>query len=53
MIDWMMHLRTDLEQRFRSLSYPELEALGEELLAFRTLDDLKTWLDAHVSESAD
>jgi len=103
LIDWMMHLREDLEQRFRveltefeeqmkmpyvtsverlakaeggagvlvrqlrrvlgplpeeiegrirSLSYPEIEALGEELLAFRTLDDLRIWLDARVSESA-
>jgi hypothetical protein len=106
LIDWMMHLRADLEQRFRvelaefeeqmtmpyvtsverlaktegkteggagvllrllkrvygplpeavegrirSLSYPDLEALSEELLAFRTLDDLGAWLDAHVSES--
>jgi hypothetical protein len=104
LIDWMMHLRTDLEQRFhvemaefeekmnmpyvtsvkrlakaeggagvllrplrrvcgplpedvegriRSLSYPDLEALGEELLAFRALDDLRAWLDAHVSKSAE
>jgi len=27
--------------------------LSEELLAFRTLDDLKAWLDAHVSRSAE
>ena len=39
--------------RVRSLPYPELEALGEELLAFRTLDDLGAWLDAHVCESAE
>ncbi len=103
LIDWMMHLRADLEQRFRvelaefeeqmnmpyvtsverlakaeggagvlltqlggicgplpeeitgrirSLPYPELEALGKALLAFRTLDDLEAWLDAHASESA-
>lgn len=103
LIDWMMHLREDLEQRFRvelaefeeqtqmpyvtsverlakaeggagvllrqlgrvcgplpkeieervrSLSYPEIQALGEELLAFSTLSDLRAWLDAKVSESA-
>lgn len=112
LIDWMMHLRADLEQRFRvelaefeeqmnmpyvtsierlakaeglaegkaeggagvllpllgricgplpeeiagrirSLPYPDLEALGKELLAFRTLEDLEAWLDTHVSESAE
>ena len=45
-------LPEDIETRVRSLSYPDIEALGEELLAFRTLDDLRTWLDANVSESA-
>jgi len=46
-------LPEDVEGRIRSLSYPDLEALSEELLAFRALDDLKAWLDAHVSRSAE
>ncbi len=46
-------LPEDVEGRIRSLSYPDLEALSEELLAFRTLDDLGAWLDAHVSKSAE
>ncbi len=45
-------LPREMEERVRGLSYPEMEALGEKLLAFRTLDDLRTWLDANVSESA-
>jgi hypothetical protein len=28
------------------------KALSEELFIFRALDDLKAWLDAHVSKSA-
>jgi hypothetical protein len=38
-------LPEETEGRIRSLSFPELEALGDDLLAFRTLDDLCTWLD--------
>jgi hypothetical protein len=46
-------LPEEIEGRVRSLSYPELEAFGEELLAFRSLDDLEAWLDARVSESVE
>jgi hypothetical protein len=45
-------LPEEIEGRIRSLSYPEIEALGEELLAFRTPEDLRTWLDARPAESA-
>jgi hypothetical protein len=45
-------LPEEIEGRIRSLSYPEIEALGEELLAFRTLEELRTWLDARPAESA-
>ena len=34
-------LPEDVEGRVRRLSYPQVEALGEELLAFGTLDDLR------------
>ena len=102
LIDWMMHLREDLEQRFRvelaefeeqmkmpyvtsverlakaeggadvvlrvlgrlcgplpedieelvrSLSYPEIDALGERLLDFRNLDDLRVWFDTNDDDS--
>jgi hypothetical protein len=39
-------LPEETQERIRSLSYPELEALGDDLLAFRSLDDLCTWLDS-------
>jgi hypothetical protein len=45
-------LPEEIEGRVRNLSYPEIEALGEELLAFHALDDLRMWLDANVAESA-
>jgi hypothetical protein len=45
-------LPEEIEGRIRSLSYPEIEALGEELLAFRTPEHLRTWLDARPAESA-
>lgn len=43
----------DVESRVRALSYPEIEALGEALLDFRTLDDVRTWLDANAPTSED
>jgi len=45
-------LPEEIQGQIRRLSYPEIEALGEELLAFRTLEDLKTWLDAKLAQSA-
>ncbi len=44
-------LPEDVEARVRRLSYPEIEVLSEALLAFRTLDDLRTWLDANLAKS--
>ena len=104
MIDWMMHLRSDWEARFRAdlaayeeqtqmpyitsverlakaegkaeagvgillrqlrricgplpedvtarigrLSYPEIENLSEAVLAFRTTEDVRKWLDANTA----
>jgi hypothetical protein len=40
-------LPQDVERRIRALSYSDIETLGEALLGFRTLDDLRTWLDAN------
>jgi predicted transposase/invertase (TIGR01784 family) len=36
--------------RIQSLSFPQLEALGEALLDFTTLADLETWLNEHPGE---
>lgn len=44
-------LPEDVEGRVRSLSYPEIEALGEDLLVFRTPDDLQKWLDGKAVSS--
>ena len=44
-------LPQDVERRIRALSYSDMETLGEALLGFRTLDDLRTWLDANGSKS--
>ncbi len=37
----------DLEQRVRQLPIERLEALGDALFNFRSLDDVEGWLDAH------
>jgi hypothetical protein len=37
----------ELEQRVRRLPIERLEALGEALLDFRSLQDVQAWLDAH------
>lgn len=44
-------LPEEVETRVRRLAYPEIEALSEALLTFRTLDDLRTWLDANPPKS--
>ncbi|MFO7903874.1 MAG: DUF4351 domain-containing protein, partial [Pirellulaceae bacterium] len=46
-------LPEDVETRICALSYSDIEALGEALLGFRTLDDLRTWLDANASKSTE
>ena len=38
-------LPTDLEQRVRRLPIERLEALGEALFDFRSLEDVQGWLD--------
>ncbi len=43
----------DLEQRLYRLSLERLAELGEALLDFRSLDDLRGWLDAHEFSTAD
>lgn len=40
-------LPEDLEQRVRRLPIERLEALGEALFDFRSLEDVEGWLDAH------
>lgn len=44
-------LPEDIDGRVRSLSYPKIEAPGERLLDFRTLDDLRVWLDTNDDDS--
>ncbi len=43
----------DLEQRLYRLPIERLAELGEALLDFRSLDDLRAWLDAHEFTTAD
>lgn len=38
-------LPEDVADRVRSLSFPQIEALGEALLDFQSLSDLQNWLD--------
>jgi hypothetical protein len=45
-------LPDEIETQIRNLSYPDIQVLGEELLAFGTLDDLRAWLNARVRDSA-
>jgi len=42
-----------LERRIRGLASPQLEALGEALLDFRSRADLERWLDAQPEPEAD
>jgi len=43
----------DLQQRLYRLPLEGLQELGEALLDFRSLDDLRAWLDAHEPSAAD
>ncbi len=43
----------DLEQRLYRLPLERLAELGEALFDFRSLDDLRAWLDAHGRSAAD
>ncbi len=43
----------EVEQRLYRLSLERLAELGEALLDFRSLDDLRAWLDAHPPSTAD
>ena len=43
----------DLEQRLYRLPLEGLQKLGEALLDFRSLDDLRAWLDAQEPSVAD
>ncbi|MGM0489324.1 MAG: DUF4351 domain-containing protein [Planctomycetota bacterium] len=43
----------DLRQRLYRLPLERLAELGEALLDFRSLDDLRAWLDAHEPSGAD
>ena len=38
-----------LEERIRALNVKQLEALGEALLEFTTVDDLEHWLETKIS----
>ena len=40
-------LPEDVTERIRKLPLPQIEALGEAMLDFRSLDDLQDWLDRH------
>jgi hypothetical protein len=42
-----------LEQRLYRLPLERLAELGEALLDFRSLDDLRAWLDAHEFSTSD
>ena len=41
---------SELQERIRGLSIPQLEELSETLLDFEALTDLLTWLDVHQLE---
>jgi hypothetical protein len=43
----------DLQQRLYRLPLEGLQEIGEALLDFRSLDDLRAWLDAHEFSAAD
>ena len=43
----------DLRQRLYRLPLGTLAELGEALLDFRSLDDLRAWLDAHGEFAGD
>ena len=40
-------LPEDVTERIRKLPLPQIEALSEAMLDFRSLDDLQDWLDRH------
>jgi predicted transposase YdaD len=40
-------ISADLRSQVESLSVSQLEALGEALLDFSSIEDLKTWLQTH------
>ncbi len=44
-------LPEEVQQRVRALPYSELEVLGEDLLGFRSLGDLRQWLDTHANSN--
>lgn len=44
-------LPEDVKKQVQSLSLQDLEALGEALLDFTTMDDLLNWLQAHLNET--
>jgi len=45
-------LPDEVADRIRKLPLPQAEALGEELLDFRSLADLQNWLDRHQPPDA-
>jgi hypothetical protein len=45
------NLSDALQAKVRSLSIPQLESLGEALLDFQNIDDLRNWLKSNSLES--
>ncbi len=44
-------LPEEVKKQVQSLSLQDLEALGEALLDFTTIDDLLNWLQIHLNET--
>ncbi|BAY74734.1 hypothetical protein NIES25_11480 [Nostoc linckia NIES-25] len=44
-------LPEEVKKQVQSLSLQELEALGEALLDFTTIDDLLDWLQQHLNQT--
>ncbi|MBD2678714.1 DUF4351 domain-containing protein [Nostoc paludosum FACHB-159] len=44
-------LPEEVKKQVQSLSLQELEALGEALLDFTTMDDLLDWLQQHLNQT--